>query len=160
MSIIQEALKKSKVNGADTRLEKPDISLKSPNIFFIVLFLAAAVFAVKWLTVTAPADKAIAEKSKSAEVRVTRSDELVTGALRELATPMRHVKSAFEGNTQVYPNLALNGIMYLAERPQAIINDSVVTVGDTVGGAKVTRINNSSVLLNYNGLEITLTLTQ
>lgn len=160
MSIIQEALKKSKVNGAYIKLEKPDMrSIKSPNIFLIILFLAAAAFAVKWLAGSTPADKAIAEKPQSAEVRVTRSDELVTG-LKELATPMRHVKSAFEGKTRISPNLALNGIMYLAERPQAIINDSVVMVGDTVGGAKVTRINNSSVLLNYNGLEMTLTLAQ
>lgn len=160
MSIIQEALKKSKVNGAGIKIEKPDMrSVKSPNIFFIVLFLAAAAFAVKWLAVPAPADKTIAEKPKSAEVRVTRSDELVTG-LKELATPMRHVKSAFEGKTQVPSNLALNGIMYLVERPQAIINDSVVEVGDIVDGAKVTRINNSSVLLNYNDAEITLTLAQ
>ena len=159
MSIIQEALKKSKVNDADTK-SKSDVGRKTPNPFLIVLFLAAAAFAVKWLAVPAPADKAIAEKPQSAEARVTRSDELVTGALKELSTPIRHVKSAFEGKTRISPNLALNGIMYLAERPQAIINDSVVMVGDTVGGAKVTRINDSSVLLNYSGLEITLTLAQ
>ena len=159
MSIIQEALKKSKVNEADTK-SKSDVVRKTPNPFLIILFLAAAAFAVKWLAVPAPANKAIAEKPKSAEVRVTRSDELVTGALKELSTPMRHVKSAFAGKTLISPNLALNGIMYLAERPQAIINDSVVMVGDTVGGAKVTRITNSSVLLNYNDADITLTLTQ
>ena len=77
-------------------------------------------------------------------------------------------KPADEGNAppldfaarpkQVPPNLILNGIMYLEERPQAIINDSVVGVGDMVSGAKVLSIDKASVFLSFNDMAITLTL--
>jgi len=59
---------------------------------------------------------------------------------------------------QGYPDFVLNGIMYLADGSQAIINNSMVTAGDTVSGATVVRINRNSVILNYNNTEITLTL--
>ncbi len=56
------------------------------------------------------------------------------------------------------PDLVLSGIMYLAGRPQAVINNSVVEEGDTVSGARVVSIDRNAVLLNFNDLEITLTL--
>jgi hypothetical protein len=48
--------------------------------------------------------------------------------------------------------------MYLPSHPQAIINNSVVTEGDTVSGAVVKRISRNSVVLEYDKLEITLNL--
>lgn len=56
------------------------------------------------------------------------------------------------------PELFLNGIMYLPNRPQAIINSSVVEQGDVISGAKVVIINKNSVVLNFNDQEITLVL--
>ncbi len=57
-------------------------------------------------------------------------------------------------------DFTLNGIMYIRERPRAIINGDVVEVGESVGEAKVTAINKDSVLLNYNDREITLKLKE
>lgn len=57
-----------------------------------------------------------------------------------------------------YPDLTLNGIMFLEAGPRAIINNSIVGVGDTVSGATVTKINRRSVALEYSGVEITLSL--
>jgi hypothetical protein len=56
------------------------------------------------------------------------------------------------------PDLTLNGIMYLEEGPRAIINNFIVEIGDFVSGAKVTRINRQSVILEYENVEITLSL--
>ncbi|MBN2453090.1 MAG: general secretion pathway protein GspB [Candidatus Omnitrophica bacterium] len=56
------------------------------------------------------------------------------------------------------PTLGLNGIMYKEENPKAIVNNVIVEEGDTVMGAKVVKINPKSVLLEYNGTEITLIL--
>lgn len=59
---------------------------------------------------------------------------------------------------QHHPNLILNGIMLLSDKPRAIINDAIVEEGDTVGGAKVVKINKNKVTLIYEDLEIILNL--
>ncbi|MCM8761506.1 MAG: hypothetical protein NC938_01080 [Candidatus Omnitrophica bacterium] len=56
------------------------------------------------------------------------------------------------------PRLELNGIMYLEEGPRALVNNSIVQVGDVISGAKVTKINKNSVVLIYSDIEITLNL--
>ena len=56
------------------------------------------------------------------------------------------------------PNLVLNGIMYLEDGPRAIINNSIVGVGDSVSSASVARITRSSVVLESDSAEITLNL--
>ena len=58
------------------------------------------------------------------------------------------------------PELELNGIMYLQERPRAIINGNVVGVGESVNGARIDTITSNAVLLNYDNLEITLKLKE
>ena len=53
----------------------------------------------------------------------------------------------------------LNGIMYLEEGPQAIINGAVVKEGDVVNGAAVMKINRNNVLMKFKDAEIVLRLT-
>lgn len=57
-----------------------------------------------------------------------------------------------------YPDLLLNGIMYREEGPRAIINNVIVEEGDLVSGAKVTKITQKSVVLEFSDVEITLNL--
>ena len=64
-------------------------------------------------------------------------------------------KTDYAGTT---PTLILNGIMYLEEGPRAIINNAIVETGDSVGGARVERIERKKVILIYNDVEITLNL--
>lgn len=54
--------------------------------------------------------------------------------------------------------LVLNGIMYLDDGPRAIINNSIVTEGESVEGAVVKRINRKSVILSSGGSEFTIDL--
>ena len=58
------------------------------------------------------------------------------------------------------PEFILNGIMYLQEGPQAIINSTVVRTGDMISGAIVKTINRNNVLLDFNDTEIALTLKE
>jgi hypothetical protein len=51
------------------------------------------------------------------------------------------------------PRFALEGIVYNDERPMAIINGSIVGVGDSVAGAQVARITVDSVALMVDGHE-------
>ncbi len=50
----------------------------------------------------------------------------------------------------------LSGIIYHLEKPKAIINDTVVKVGDEIDGAKVVEIAEMSVKLYYKNREIVL----
>lgn len=52
----------------------------------------------------------------------------------------------------------LDGIMYIADRPRAIINNIIVGEGEIVDGATVGKINKNNVVLNHNESEVTLKL--
>jgi hypothetical protein len=57
------------------------------------------------------------------------------------------------------PELILNGIMYLGQgNSKAIINNAIVMESDTVKGARIMRINERNVVLEYKDTEITLRL--
>ena len=56
------------------------------------------------------------------------------------------------------PDLVLNGIMSLSDGPRAIINNSIVGVGDSISRAKIIKINSQSVIMEYRDAEITLSL--
>ena len=52
----------------------------------------------------------------------------------------------------------LSGIFYSGQAPKAVVNNTMVGVGDTVGGAKVVKISETEVILSYQGKEIKLTI--
>lgn len=56
------------------------------------------------------------------------------------------------------PRLTLSGIMFLVDRPRAIVNNYVVEIGDIVEGARVTGITDGSVILEQHDTEITISL--
>ena len=51
------------------------------------------------------------------------------------------------------PDFVVNGIVISAEGNIALINDQIIKAGDTIEGAKVERIEDSSVVLSYEGRE-------
>lgn len=52
------------------------------------------------------------------------------------------------------PSFNLSGIMFLEDGPRAVINNSMVEVGDTIGGGLVTKIDKKRVVLSCNDTEI------
>lgn len=60
--------------------------------------------------------------------------------------------------TVVPPNWVLGGILYDRDNPSAIINHTIVRGGDFINGARVVQIDKSSVRLEKNGLQFTLTV--
>jgi hypothetical protein len=50
--------------------------------------------------------------------------------------------------------------MYLVDGPRAIINDIIVGEGETVGGAKVSKIKKDQVILDYNDSEVELNINK
>ena len=55
-------------------------------------------------------------------------------------------------------NMELEGILYDKACPRAVINDTIVKVGDTIEGAKVTKIEKKNVVLSLGNTIITLKL--
>ncbi|MFH1995633.1 MAG: hypothetical protein ABIJ27_01395 [Candidatus Omnitrophota bacterium] len=55
-------------------------------------------------------------------------------------------------------DFALNGIMYAAQKPLAIVNDATVSVGDAINGATVVLILENRVILERDGESIALDL--
>jgi hypothetical protein len=58
------------------------------------------------------------------------------------------------------PALILNGIMYLENKPQAIINGQVLEEGDKINNATVLAIEKDCVLLNLNDTNLKLDLNR
>ena len=54
------------------------------------------------------------------------------------------------------PTLTLNGIVWDTDRPQAIINDQVLSQGDTIEGAKIVSIRKSGINLVFEDVNFTL----
>lgn len=73
--------------------------------------------------------------------------------LREMLGTLKRKFNKIKNN-----NLELQGIIYDKAYPRAIINDTVVKVGDTVEGAKVMKIDEKSVSMSLRDKEITLKL--
>lgn len=49
------------------------------------------------------------------------------------------------------PSLTIDGLVWGSEKPQAIINDTVVQLGDEIQGAKLIDISKEGVTVIYNG---------
>jgi len=54
------------------------------------------------------------------------------------------------------PSLSIQGIIWGGRFPQAIINNKVVKVGDTIEGARITDINKNGVLVFFENREYNL----
>lgn len=76
-----------------------------------------------------------------------------SSGLREMLGTLKRKFNKIRNN-----NLELQGIIYDKTYPRAIINDTVVKVGDTVEGAKVMKIDEKSVSMSLRDKEITLKL--
>jgi hypothetical protein len=105
-----------------------------------------ALFASRYLS-PAPRNENINQASQPAEAVVT--------------------KTTFENNkvfefpkqlVMIQDEFTLSGIMDLEDGPRATINNATLSEGDNVGGAKVVKINNDSVVLKKRDAEIVLHL--
>ena len=54
------------------------------------------------------------------------------------------------------PNLNISGLVWNSNRPQAIINGQVVSIGDTVNDVKIMNIKKTGVEVSYQGVTMTI----
>lgn len=53
----------------------------------------------------------------------------------------------------------MEGLIWGGPQPQAIINGSVLNVGDEISNAKVKHISKNGVVITYQGTDFTLNIT-
>ena len=164
MSIIQEALKRAqddhenrKKSGFALKIGPPGKYAIVKKIIFVIFIIAlcamATGFGIRMLF-----SKILAMEKEKKLKNLVLND-------RETDFDMTGLMSPFVKTPQpVTQNFVLNGIMYLGERPRAIINGSVVVEGDVINGATVTSISENSVSLKYinnnNKIEMVLDLKE
>jgi hypothetical protein len=161
MSIIQEALKKAQATYTNKEAVKTEPVQKPHHASIpftklipgIVLLIVAAGFGLNSFLSNGPSALAGDKQYHSVSYKTAAT------ASEYAASP---VSSVIQPGTALVnaPDLELNGIMYLDEKPRAIINGNTVVVGESVNGARIDAITTDSVLLNYNDLEITLKLKE
>ena len=81
--------------------------------------------------------------------------------IREIALPILGVKvevKPIQKAEEVInpPMLNITGLVWGASRPQAIINDQVVDIGNVIEDATIININKSGVDISYRGKRFTL----
>lgn len=164
MSIIQEALKKAGDSSPrpEVRQEekivppkeilKPDIvkkSVESKYVYYAMTgFLLVLLFGIIMIVSRSSQSAVIPAPIKKVETAILPKIER-----REEPAPSRRKRENVGG-------FVLNGIMQLVDGPRAIINDIIVGEGETVSGAKVTKIKKDGVLLNYNDSEVDLSINK
>jgi len=176
MSIIQEALKKidedskkpeiaaiEAVRPAPAKQEQP-VKVRSTHYIDsaqnqgvrMVYFVSIAVLAAILIGILIMAFQANAPhvKHKNAAAPVLLPKLEPVPQVRENRPAQNH------GNIGDLGGFILDGIMYIADRPRAIINNIIVGEGESVDGANVEEINKDNVVLKYNESEVTLKLNK
>lgn len=77
-----------------------------------------------------------------------------------LRDPFRGLKIEAEpkqkGEPKPLPTLTVQGIVWGGNFPQAIINNRVVRIGDTVDGAQVVDISKDNIIVEFEGRKYNL----
>lgn len=158
MSIIQEALKKaqSDIKPAARETAKAPVAGKASSaVKRLPLADKKALMAVMLLALMAFAVFSAGRFLRKTDHGTSAADSQVV-SYKPLIGSQSENPAALK--TPESPKLVLNGIMYLEDGPRAIINNLIVGLGDTVSAAKITAINRQSVVLEYENVEITLSL--
>lgn len=161
MSIIQEALEKAQSNVKPVVQRIAKALAADKRALMAVMLLALMAFAVFSAGIFLSNAGNRADRTSAANSQEVRYRPLVRDQARgSNSIGGREGISAYPGGlkTPESPKLVLSGIMYLEEGPRAIINNFIVGSGDSVLGAKITRIDRQSVVLEYENVEITLSL--
>ena len=155
MSLIQDALKKAERKSVRNTVSDtmPALKEKEPlswTRFALFLFLVLAISSALLYKISVNFGDAIEEK-KISKVAVLNK------AANEAPAPNLIKKDLIYSYTA--PEPILSGIMYSAQRPLAVINNSLVAEGDELDYIKVIKILSDRVELEFEGKPVTLKLS-
>lgn len=154
MSIIYDALKKVEKNGPEKAKDKTETkpALKNYLLYAFVVCLGIAIASFLFQVMERP----FAKKTEVVPVTVpvtVPAQPLPRG--NELAQPKESQVVTKEGSV---PALVLNGVFFSQGQAYALVNNTIVKEGDEVEGARVRRISEEEVELDFNGKAIILSV--
>lgn len=150
MSIIYDALKKvEKTNGKNSQEGNGNRSNNKPRPALIIIFLVLLIIFGFNL---------INNLSKRPKAKPALPSVPMAEPAKELLPPVPEVKpETLKKPAQAQePVLNLNGIFFEKKKGYALINNQILSVKDTIGGARVKEIGLNKVVLEFEGREITL----
>lgn len=81
------------------------------------------------------------------------AEAVVTYDLKDLRDPFESLlpkEASKADNKDALPPLIVKGLIWGSNKPQAIVNDSVVKIGDEVAGTKIVDINKDYITVLFN----------
>ncbi len=58
------------------------------------------------------------------------------------------------------PDVIVSGLIWNSDLPQAIINESIVTIGDKIDNFKIVEIHKDGIIILFSGLKFTIKMNQ
>lgn len=163
MSIIQEALKKAQVEYQVKKTPKTNISFsrrrpmsktrisKTISLILAITVFIAIVLVARMFLVYAPQSLVIKKSTPEPPAKIVAPESIVKSKEKLVVTPVAPALPPA-------PKFILNGIMYLENKPLAIINGYILEEGDSLNGATVLAIDKDYVLLNVKDDKVRLNL--
>lgn len=157
--IIKEAAPRPKIEVRTLRETKKTTSLRLPVLTVILiglLLIYGLKLSLQYSTIPEKNTK-VSDKVEATALRHGNTATSPSAAKREDSFNPPKIGPA-NLITPRPSNFVLNGIMYVENKPQAIINGYVLEEGDKINGAVVLIIEKDCVLLDFNDANIKLEL--
>ena len=173
MSIIHDALKKARrampaaekpdevsVEPQYDQITPPDIKLKKNNILPLLFFGTVVCIIILYAAFKVMPGGWSMPYPSIPNIGVVRDGANKEALPRTNFLPKNNKAASAPPALPRPANFILNGIMYIEDGPQAIINGYIVKQGDFVNGAKVADIQRDNVSLDMDGNKINLKLVE
>lgn len=125
------------------------------SLFIVDLFIVAAAFPAE--KATPPAPESIARPNviyKAEGLKDPFQNPIMEGVTKPVVGPQAPgVSGVIEGPP---PPLTVQGLIWGGNLPQAIVNNKIVKVGDTIDGANITGIDKDGVTVLFKETEYKL----
>ncbi|MGD0336918.1 MAG: hypothetical protein ABSB18_07490 [Candidatus Omnitrophota bacterium] len=149
--------------------EKPDSAAKAPNranrfsiIGVYILVALLGIFVSKLFFAGIKVKKPTAHKEAPSSPKLAATTSKLIAPLPRPTLPQNQVSlpSPVKTPTLIPGAFVLNGIFYATDGCYALVNNRIVREGDTVEGAKVTKISDEGVSLESEGNKVFLSSTK
>ncbi|PIQ90966.1 MAG: hypothetical protein COV71_01645 [Candidatus Omnitrophica bacterium CG11_big_fil_rev_8_21_14_0_20_41_12] len=153
MSIINEALKKTGefIQENETKNKPAAKIFPSPKLLLVYfLILLAGILLSKFIfdLLSRPQERTLASDSRSAPLQSPKAASVEPSVKPVLPTA---VIAPLENKNTAEPSFILNGIFFSDNDGYALVNNQIVRENDSVDGATVARITQTTVELDSNG---------
>lgn len=123
-------------------------------VFFSVLYIAVT---TEGLAVTEPILEITSQLDSIEYAAADLKDPFQTARKPKEATPQLEAEEPVSVSEEIVHNLVIQGIVWGVAQPQAIINNKVVKIGDTIiEGASITKIDKEGIVILVGNQEYSL----